>query len=164
MSKAKRHNDGGTCCECGGAHECEACPTFDAPKVATKETTHTPGPWFAKKGDTLNPDRTWGVVVPLTREECEEIDGDAQGFDANGDGRTVVVAEVCDTSHDDGEADARLLAQAPAMLAALREVKRLRDLWRSQDDAVSIDSIAYMDGLDRIDVDAIVAAAEGGAR
>lgn len=24
----KRHSDGGTCCECGGAHECEDCPVF----------------------------------------------------------------------------------------------------------------------------------------
>lgn len=22
------HDDGGTCCECGGAHECQECPIF----------------------------------------------------------------------------------------------------------------------------------------
>lgn len=58
------------------------------------------------------------------------------------------------------DADARLYAAAPALLAALLEVKRLRDLWRSQEDD-SIDSVAYMDGLDRIDVDAVIAGAKG---
>lgn len=24
----RRHSDGGRCCECGGAHECEDCPVF----------------------------------------------------------------------------------------------------------------------------------------
>lgn len=34
-----RHDDGGTCCECGGPHECDACPTFapPAPRVIAPE-------------------------------------------------------------------------------------------------------------------------------
>ena len=86
------------------------------------ETKHTPGPWFARKGDTFNPDRTWGVVVPLDRETCAAVDGDLTGFDANANGRTVVLAEVFDTESDQGEADARLIAAAPDMLAALESI------------------------------------------
>ena len=47
-------------------------------------------------------------------EHCQEIDGD----DAEPNSRTEVIAEVFDTCYDDGEADARLIAAAPDLLAA----------------------------------------------
>jgi len=108
------------------------------------ETKHTPGPWFARKGDTFNPERTWGVVVPLDREACAAVDGDLTGFDANANGRTVVLAEVFDAEADQGEADARLIAAAPDLLAALvalaatartfRNVPKAEQEWGPLDD------------------------------
>ena len=113
------------------------------------------------------------------------IDAFAFGHDEYSDGMGRTYAEVDhDESYDVGRTVAEmppawrtLLRAAPdllrerdalkverdALLAALREVKRLRDLWRSQDDD-AIDSIDYMDGLDRIDVDSVLARATGGAR
>lgn len=107
--------------------------------------THTPGPWAYLGDHNRNTDR---IVTHEGGEFGRE---------------QVALALDFNQFSRDGEADAnaRLIASAPALLAALLEVKRLRDLWRSQDDAVSIDSIAYMDGLDRINVDAVIAGAKG---
>jgi len=64
---------------------------------------HTTGPWEARKGDVLNPDRTWGVVRLLSREACI----------------TEVIAEV--TCGPTDECDARLMAAAPDLLYALQQ-------------------------------------------
>lgn len=65
-------------------------------------------PLEARKGDVLNPDRTWGIVELLSREACIEIDGD----DSEYGNRTTVVAEVCAADNSTDERDARLLAAA----------------------------------------------------
>jgi hypothetical protein len=49
---------------------------------------------------------------------------------------------------------------APKLLATLESVAALRRKWRSQDEAETIDSIEYMDGLDSLDFDALIAEAE----
>jgi hypothetical protein len=49
---------------------------------------------------------------------------------------------------------------APKLLATLESVAALRRKWRSQDEAETIDSIEYMDGLDSLDLDAVIAAAK----
>jgi len=66
---------------------------------------HTKGRLEARKGDTFNPERPWGVVVPLSREACIEIDGDDTGYGS----RTEVVAEVCGGLPGLAEADANRL-------------------------------------------------------
>jgi hypothetical protein len=78
---------------------------------------HTPGPWFALEGDTFNPERPWGVSRYLTLDECREIDGE----DALPNTRTEVIAEVMPGEPGVAEADARLIAAAPALAEALRE-------------------------------------------
>jgi|LakMenEpi03Aug12_release.lakeMendotaPanAssembly.Ray.scaffolds.fasta_scaffold298614_5 hypothetical protein len=75
---------------------------------------HTPGPWEARKGDVFNPDRTWGVVRVLALQECQQVDGD----EAVAGSRTEIVAEVCAADNGTDEADARLFAAAPDLLAA----------------------------------------------
>ena len=71
------------------------------------------GNWEARQGDTFHANRPFGVVVPLTREECIEIDGDDSGFGH----RTIVIAEV--TDGPTAEADAKLMAAAKDLLEAL---------------------------------------------
>jgi hypothetical protein len=45
---------------------------------------------------------------------------------------------------------------APKLLAALKAVAELRRKWRSQDEAETIDSIEYMDGLDSLELDDVI--------
>jgi len=81
---------------------------------------HTPGPLEARKGDVLNPYRTWGVVRVLSLQECQEVDGD----EAVAGSRTEIVAEVCAADNGTDEADARLFAAAPELLDALKVFAR----------------------------------------
>lgn len=75
----------------------------------------TPGIWEARKGDTFHRDRPWGVVVPISREACEEVDGD----DSMYGNRTEVIAEVCPAPDGQDEADARLMSAVPELLEAV---------------------------------------------
>lgn len=84
-------------------------------------TNYTTGNWQARKGDVFNPERTRGIVIPLSREACIEIDGDDLSF---GD-RTTVLAEVTDGPTD--EADARLMAAAPQLFAALERMVEMAE-------------------------------------
>lgn len=106
---------------------------------------HTPGPWVAIKGDVFNQDRTWGVSKYLSREQCEEIDGE----DATWPSRTEVIAEVCFASNGTDEADAKLMAAAPNLLKVaklmrdrLTELANLADAcWRDWEDAYVVDDV-----------------------
>lgn len=80
--------------------------------LAQQTVSHTPGPWVAIEGDTFNNSRPWGVSKYLSLAECQEIDGD----DAQENTRTTVLAEV--TDGPTSEADAKLMAAAPELLAA----------------------------------------------
>ena len=82
---------------------------------------HTPGPLEARKGDVFNPYRTWGVVRVLSLQECQQVDGD----EAVAGSRTEIVAEVCAADNGTDEADARLFAAAPELLAALKGMMSL---------------------------------------
>jgi len=64
----------------------------------TKNKTHTPGPWKARYIPHYGSGDVWCVDWSADQEE---------------------VVEICH-----GEANARLIAAAPAMLAALKEAKR----------------------------------------
>lgn len=81
----------------------------------------TPTPWEARAGDVLNPDRTWGVVRPLTREQCIEIDGNASEFGK----RTEVIAEVCLAVTD--ENDAKLMAVGPEAVDVCHDLVNFSD-------------------------------------
>lgn len=95
---------------------------------------HTPGPWYAN-------------------DECIESAG-PEGT------RDVTLAVV--THSDDAQADARLIAAAPALLALvqrLREVfEELDDDWRVMD-ATRVDELIASDGL--YACDQAIAKAEG---
>ena len=112
---------------------------------------HTPGPWDFRKGDTLNPDRTFGIVRLLSRDECLQIDGDDSGFG----GRSEVIAEVTDGTA--AEADARLIAAAPELLEALRKADALL---KNASDTGLLDTLAGYMHPDEINgaCDAVIAA------
>lgn len=86
---------------------------------ATK-TKHTPGPW--ELCDPMNPDRAFGISAHDPCEDSEDEKGDA----------TQVVAEVC--TGPTAEADARLIAAAPDLLAAC-ELRRMLDQYVEPDTA-----------------------------
>ena len=72
------------------------------------DTKHTPTPREAREGDTLNPERPWGIVKPLTDAESREIDG----VDFVPGARTVVIAEVLAGNPGIAEADAKFIETA----------------------------------------------------
>ena len=83
---------------------------------------HTELPWVAIEGDTLSLDRQWGVSRYLSKEDCEEIDGD----DATWPSRTEVIAEIMPGPPGLAEADAKFIAKAcnshDELLAACKAV------------------------------------------
>jgi hypothetical protein len=78
---------------------------------------HSDGEWLAREGDTLNPERPWGIVVLLSREECIAIDGDDSTYGQ----RTSVIAEVCEADGEIHKADAILMAASKDLLLALQD-------------------------------------------
>ena len=75
----------------------------------------TEGKWMAVEGDTLNPDRPWGIVRFMSKEECREIDGDDYEYPS----RTEVIAEVC--AGPTAEGDARLMSAVKELKDALEQ-------------------------------------------
>jgi hypothetical protein len=49
---------------------------------------------------------------------------------------------------------------APGLLSTLKTVAELRRKWRSQNEDETIDSLEYMDGLDDLELDAVITEAE----
>lgn len=83
---------------------------------------HTPGPWLAIEGDTLNGDRPWGICRHLSRAECQLIDGEAYEYPS----RTEVIAEVCGGADAAVvKADATLMAASPDLLDALTQTENI---------------------------------------
>jgi len=92
--------------------------------MTQKKTNHTPGPWYIADKDTAAMlDSTWAVYAE------------------NEDGNKTVVANVWQTDstvphtkHDaTTEANARLIAAAPAMLAALYELVKVCEFYAAND-------------------------------
>ncbi len=104
-------------------------------------TTHTPGPWDCDLDYIVAPD-------PDGRHPDIYI---AEIAHSDDEGRVA--------SYQQQHANRQLIAAAPELLAMVQTVAELRRKWRSRDDAETIDSIAYMDGLDALDVDAVIAKA-----
>src|SRR5271166_6703429 len=95
----------------------------------------------------------------------DKLTSDADSID-NCDGETF--AALVDVAGDEEYRQSRTIdfeperqrKAAPKLLAALVAVAELRRKWRSQDEAETIDSIEYMDGLDSLDLEALIAEAE----
>lgn len=75
-------------------------------------STHKAGPWWLDPGDVMNPDRAFGIIA---HDNAEGPDGNA----------TQCVAEVCDGPT--ALADARLIAAAPDLLAACKDLLRFAE-------------------------------------
>ncbi len=82
--------------------------------------THTPGPWH--------------TIPANTGEKATDIlacpDGDPEGR---------LVCAVHDTADTEGEANARLICAAPALLAACESLVAAHDAYRADDAGVSDD-------------------------
>jgi hypothetical protein len=78
-------------------------------------TKHTPAPWGFFRADIGFDDEAW--VVDQTSERELDEDGDIHLY--------FQIARVCEEEDDDGvaEANARLMAAAPEMLAALENLE-----------------------------------------
>jgi hypothetical protein len=122
---------------------CAVRPRLARPQTKEKKVNHmtniehTPGPWNITNG----------------RRDYEHAE---IGTSA----KTVAVILMADVeATDEDRANARLIAAAPELLEIVQAVAELRRKWRSQDEAETIDSTEYMDGLDALDVDAAIAKA-----
>lgn len=96
---------------------------------------HTPGPWFAIVRKSLGRTPTVDVVGPRKRGRA---------------GPSVIVAwtgfDSCDVASDQWEPNARLIAAAPDLLAALRRLTALTD-----PEASPTRESAYNQAVDAID-------------
>jgi hypothetical protein len=101
----------------------------------TETMKHTSGPWTIQSEGA---DGRMGAHVVAGEDlicRCEDWDGYSQAQD---------------------EANARLVAAAPAMFDTIYAMAERRRQWREDDDYSSID---YMDDIDRLDLDSVLAAA-----
>jgi hypothetical protein len=101
------------------------------------------------------PKMEWSPIaeIPISQAECREISPATDHINAS-----------------DFEQDEQVLLDRALMvihprstgplLSTLKAVAELRRRWRSQDEAETIDSTQYMDGLDALQLDAVIAEAE----
>jgi hypothetical protein len=101
------------------------------------------------------PKMEWSPIaeLPISQAECRQISPASDHINAS-----------------DFEQDEQVLLDRALMvihprstgplLSTLKAVAELRRRWRSQDEAETIDSIQYMDGLDALQLDAVIAEAE----
>lgn len=95
---------------------------------------HTPGPW------TLERDRAKSLSIYASSTFVGEV-----------------YNEVDEPSAQEN-ANAHLIAAAPAMYALLEQISKLRKDWRV---VGGLPSTEYMDELDTLDIDGLLAQAEG---
>jgi hypothetical protein len=90
----------------------------------------------------------------------------AHSIDDECDGENL--AALVDVAGDEEHAQSRMIDFEPerqykaatGLLSTLKAVAELRRKWRSQDEDETIDSLEYMDGLDALELDAVIAEAE----
>jgi hypothetical protein len=113
---------------------------------------------------------TYGGIKAESQEAAasiarEKLTSDADSID-DCDGETI--AALVDVQGDEEYEQSRMInfeaerlrKAAARSLAALEAVAELRRKWRSQDEAETIDSIEYMNGLDSLEVDTVIAEAK----
>lgn len=87
---------------------CESC--YEAGAFKAAKPTHTPGPW----------------IQPVTYDPesgRERPCGAIEAVNADGDGEAIIVASCRDLTSEEWMANARLIAAAPDLLAALIECR-----------------------------------------
>lgn len=101
--------------------------------------------------------RFWTLYGHISGEGLEAI-GDFATREAAEHVYTRITGQPFTGSYE-ADARLRLMHAAPRLLVKIQAVAELRRRWRSQDEAETIDSIEYMDGLDALDLDATIAKA-----
>ena len=107
--------------------------------------------------DAQSPEAAANIARDKSTDEADSID-DCEG---------ETLAALVDVVDDEDYGQSRMIdfegertrKAANAMLTTLKALAELRRKWRSQDEAETIDSIEYMDGLDFLDLDAVIAEA-----
>lgn len=99
----------------------------------------------------MTPPKNW---IPSPDEFATIVDAET--------GRQVADFGSPFISEEESLRNFKLALTAPKLLTKLQAVAELRRRWRSQHESETIDSIAYMDGLDELDIDAAIAEATSG--
>lgn len=99
----------------------------------------------------MTPPKNW---IPSPDEFATIVDAET--------GRQVADFASPFISEEESLRNFKLALTAPKLLTKLQAVAELRRRWRSQHESETIDSIAYMDGLDELDIDAAIAEATSG--
>jgi hypothetical protein len=130
------------------------------PNDTPQPATHTPGPWR------------------ITGQSCRDYEGAEIGT-GNKTVAVILTADAVEVTQEERANSRRIVAAVNAcegistealeqgvaaeLLEKIQAVAELRRRWRSQDEDDTIDSIEYMDGLDALDLDAVIAKATGRA-
>jgi hypothetical protein len=135
----------------------------------TQQTTaHTPEPWNCDGRTTLyaTPNESGEMTMIEINANVTEAGWDTVAFieaiwpGAQANARRIIAAvNACEGIGT--EALEHGIVQE--LLERIRVVAELRRKWRSQDEAETIDSIEYMDGLDALELDVLIAKVTGRA-